>query len=177
MRKISPASLRLAFILSSAILAGACGDKLLFLGHGVDFATFAGHHKASVIAYVPATLPQSAAISDPEFHTALRKAGHKLRLVQEKDVLTEAVQSGRYDLVLVDDQDAPAVEQQVTAAAVNTIVMPVVYEGAAQSNPPGGAHLDCVRKVSGKNRDCSSAIDKALKSKLKRDEQASKARQ
>jgi hypothetical protein len=169
MRRIVPALLPAAFILLFSIFASACGDKLLVLGRGLDFDNLTARHKASILAYVPATLPPSAAVSDTQFHAALKKAGHKLRLIQDAGILAEDVRSGRYDLILVDFQDAPTVEKQVTAAAVNAVVMPVVYDGAELKTADLG-HFSCVRKSSGKNRACFSTIDKAIEAKLKRDE-------
>src|ERR1700730_5242749 len=123
-------SLIATFLACSALLASACGDKLLLLGRGVRFGNLGSSYHPLIIAYVPESLPESAAVNDPQFQAALRKAGVKLRLVQQEDVLVEAVQSGKYDIVLVDLQDAAMVDQKITAADMNTVVMPVVYKGA-----------------------------------------------
>jgi hypothetical protein len=170
MRKLLPAFLFLTTFLGlAAPFASACGDKLLVLGRGVRFGNIASSYHAAIIAYVPDSVPRSAAVNDPQFQAALQKAGHKLRLVQQADVLVEAVQSGKYDIVLVDLQDAAMVDTQVTTAAVNTIVMPVVYDGA-ELETATATQFRCVRKTSGKNGSCFSTIDKAIESKLKRDE-------
>jgi len=173
MRKLLPASIA-AFILVFATFAGACGDKLLVLGRGVNFANLAAAHKGSIIAYVPATVPRSAGVTDPQFHAALQKAGHKLHLVQDASALADSVRSGQYDVILVDLQDAARVEEQVKAAGVNTVVMPVVYEGT-ELKTAEAARFGCVRKPSGKNRACLSTLDKAIELKLKGDERQRRA--
>jgi hypothetical protein len=170
MRKLLPAVLLVATFLScTALLAGACGDKLLVLAPGVKFGNITSSYHASIIAYVPDSVPQSAAVNDPHFQVALQKAGHKLLLVHQADVLAQASKSGKYDIILVDLQDEAMVDQQVTTAAVNTVVMPVVYDGA-ELKKAVATQFRCVRKPSGKNNACFSTIDKAIESKLKRDE-------
>jgi hypothetical protein len=92
-------------------------------------------------------------------------------LVQEVAGLEEAVPSGKYEVILVDTQDAAMVESQVTIAGVNTVVMPVVYKGTELKS---AAPYICVRKP-GKNSSCFSTIEKAIESKLKRDEHQRRA--
>ena len=149
--------------------AGACGDKLLVLGRGVKFGSINSSYHASIIAYVPDSVSQSAAVNDPHFQVALQKAGHKLLLVHQADVLAETSKSGKYDIILVDLQDEAMVDKQVTTAAVNTVVMPVVFDGA-ELKTAAATQFRCIRKTSGKNNACFSTIDKAIESKLKRDE-------
>ena len=174
MRNLLPALLFFAtFLVSSGPSASACGDKILVLGRGVKFGNLSSSYHASIIAYVPASLPQSAAVNDAPFQTALRNAGVKLRLVRQVDVLDEAVQSGKYDIILVDLQDAAMVDEQVSTAGVNTVVMPVLYKGEELNSAV--AAYRCVRKEPGKNSSCFSTIEKAIESKLKRDEQRRRA--
>lgn len=169
MRKLLPEVLLVAtFLACVPPFAGACGDKLLVLGPGVKFGDIASSYHASIIAYVPDSVPQSAAVNDPHFQIALQKAGHKLLLVHQPDVLAEASKSGKYDIILVDLQDEAMVDKQVTTAAVDTVVMPVVYDGAELKNAVA-TQFRCIRKTSGKNNACFSTIDKAIESKLKRD--------
>ena len=170
MRKFLPVVLLVATFLAFATpFASACGDKLLLLGRGVKFGNINSSYRASIIAYVPDSVPQSAAVNDPHFQIALQKAGHKLLLVHQADVLAEASKSGKYDIILVDLQDEAMVDEQVTTAAVNTVVMPVAYDGADLTKA-AVTQFRCVRKTSGKNNDCFSTIDRAIESKLKRDE-------
>jgi hypothetical protein len=171
MRRVLLASISLAsLILLSATPLLACGDKILVLSRAARFGDFSARHRASILAYVPATMPASAAVNDPQFHAALKKAGHKLRLIDAPTLLAEAVRSGKYDLILTDLQDAYAVEQQAEAALVTTVVIPVVYEGA-DIDPATASHFGCVRKASNNNRTCLSTIDKAVELKLKRDKE------
>ena len=79
-----------------------------------------------------------------------------------------------YDIILVDPQDAAMVDKQVTTAAVNTVVMPVVYD-EAETKTATTDRFRCVRKATGKNGSCFSTIDTAIELKLKRDEQQRRA--
>jgi hypothetical protein len=161
------------FLVCSALLSSACGDKLLVLGPGVRIGNLGSYHPL-IIAYVPESLPQSSAINDPKFQAALRKAGVILRLVQQEDVLIEAVQSGKCDIILVDLRDADLVDEKVTKADVNTIVMPVVYKGAELKSALATPYR-CERKASDKNSSCFSTLEKAIELKHKRDEQQRRA--
>ena len=167
MRTRLPALILAATLLAfSSPFSHACGDKLLILGPGVKFGRIASSYHPSIIAYVPDSVSQSAAVNDVQFQAELRKAGVKLSLVRQPGVLAEAVQSGKYDVILVDLQDAAMVDRQVTTAAVSTVVMPVVYKGA-DLNSAAAAPYRCVRKEPGKNSSCFSTIAKAIESKLK----------
>ena len=108
MRKLLLALLYAATFLTCYLppFASACGDKLLMLGRGVKFGSISSSYHGSIIAYVPESVLQSAAINDAQFQQTVRKAGHRLRLVRQVDALAEAVQSGSYDIILVDPQDA-----------------------------------------------------------------------
>ena len=175
MRKLLRALfLTAVFLWCSALLASACGDKLLVLGPGVKFGNIGSPYHALIVAYVPESLPQSAAVNDPQFQSALRKAGVKLRLVQQENVLAEAVRPGKYDIILVDLQDKAMVDKQVITADVNTVVMPVVYKGAELKSAAVMPYL-CVRRVSDNKGNCFSAMEKAIELKLKRDGQQRRA--
>jgi hypothetical protein len=158
----------LMFLLLSAALAFSCGDKVLLFARGINFSNVATRHKGSVIVYTPSALSPAAAVSDIHFQTALKKAGYKLAKVQDTSVLADATRSNRYDVVLVDPQDVAAVNQQMSIASVNTIVIPVFDGEAERSAGPG--HSGCIRKQD-KNKSCFADIDRAIESKLKLDEQ------
>src|SRR5207302_10889337 len=129
MRKLLLALLYAATFLTCYLppFASACGDKLLMLGRGVKFGSISSSYHGSIIAYVPESVLQSAAINDAQFQQTVRKAGHRLRLVRQVDALAEAVQSGSYDIILVDPQDAALVNNHDTTAAANSDVMTVAY--------------------------------------------------
>jgi hypothetical protein len=167
-------SLIATFLACSALVASACGDKLLLLGRGLRFGNLGSSYHPLIIAYVPESLTQSAAVNDPQFQAALRKAGVILRLVQQEDVLAEAIQSGKCDIILVDLQDADVVGEKVAKADVNTVVMPVVYKGAEVKSALVTPYR-CECKASDKKSSCFSTIDKAIELKHKRDEQQRRA--
>ena len=76
MRKLLASFLLITTLLvCTAPLASACGDKVLVLGRGVKFGNIASSYHASIIAFVPDSVPQSAAVNDPRFQAALQKAG------------------------------------------------------------------------------------------------------
>ena len=176
MRRLLFAAFFVATLLSfETSFVSACGDKLLTLGRGLKFRDISSSYHGTIIAYIPESVLQSAAINDSQFQQGLRKAGHRLRLVREADVLAAAVQSGTYDIILVDLRDTTMVETQVNNFAVHTVVIPVVYDGADLRSVPDLKKYRCIRKISGKNSACLSTIDRAIEFKLKQDEQQRRA--
>jgi len=69
MRKLLLALLYAATFLTCYLppFASACGDKLLMLGRGVKFGSISSSYHGSIIAYVPESVLQSAAINDAQF--------------------------------------------------------------------------------------------------------------
>src|SRR5215467_2265544 len=93
-------SLTLSFVVAPG---NACGDKTLGLNRGVRFQrAYAASHPASILAYMRPNSGVSAAIKDLRLDSALKLAGHKVRVVVEPSAFQEALASDRYDLVVAD---------------------------------------------------------------------------
>src|SRR5215471_11359355 len=87
----------------------ACGDKLLIGGRGVRFRLIHSGEVGSILLYKNPNLPKESRILDPKLSSVLRDAGHKLTVVKEFGELTADLQSRKYDLVIADPSDTPAV--------------------------------------------------------------------
>src|SRR5437879_3424539 len=115
-----------AIVFSMANPAGACGDKLLVLGRGIRFQVLFGH-PASILGYADPGSQAMTVMHDPEFQASVRKAGHKLQLISNANQLSEALKSGRYDLLLTDMTNAARLNQEVQSLASRPVVVPIVY--------------------------------------------------
>ncbi len=98
-------SLVLAFSVPPVL---ACGDKFLVVGRGVRYReAYASSHPASILLWLPsdaATRGRVEARLDLEHH--LRLAGHKVRLVTDRQQFLRELRDGRFDLVIASWDDA-----------------------------------------------------------------------
>lgn len=166
-------SLFFGLVLVSAEPASTCGDKLLALGRAMRFQDLsAPHHPASILLYAPTGSIVSNAIRDPQFQSELRKAGHTLLLVEERDRLDEAAKSGRYDLVLASIADASSLDDQFAPLFSAPLVVPVIYQGTKAEIDGAQQRFHSLLKLADKTSKHLSAIDRAMELKAKRDRNA-----
>ena len=159
----------------------ACGEKLLVLGRGIRFQSRHTPRAASVLLYLPQTASQS--LTDPNFETALREAGHTVRVVTTNGALQTALQSGAFDVVLVNVSHAADLEWARAVTARNVAVLPAVYLLATSQQQKRQAKADRVEatkefgvvvEVPGRAGHYCAAVDKAMELKLKREQSASR---
>ena len=113
-------------LLFSLPLTNACGDKALRIGRGARFQR--STHPASILIYVPSGTPETAATQAPRLQTFLKKAGHKPRIVQGTDGLSEALGSGQYDLVLTPLAEVASLQNQIDASPSKPLVVPIAMK-------------------------------------------------
>jgi len=128
-----------AVLVQSANAVQACGDKFLMVGRGVSFhRAYAAVYPASIVVY--AQPKQSAkGIRDPHFQDDLKRAGHRVLLVENDAALARALESTRVDLVLTDAVDADRVSILAKASQWAPAVLPVTYEPAKEAAKKGDA--------------------------------------
>jgi len=165
-RALLTVSLTSAVLFSMASPAGACGDKLLVLGRGVRLQAFFGH-PASILGYADQGSQAMTLLRDPEFQASVRKAGHKLQLISNVNQLSEALKSGRFDLVLTDMTNAARLNQEVQTLARRPVVVPIVYGATKDETKAAQKQYHCVLKAPDKNSGYLSAIDHALEVEMK----------
>ena len=73
---------------------------------------------AAILAYVRQNSAVPGVVRELEQQSALRRAGHKVVVVDDLAKFEEALRTGTYDLVLADASDADTIEQQVRAAPI-----------------------------------------------------------
>jgi hypothetical protein len=161
-------TLLFAALLLGGVLGRTCGDKLLVLGHGVRFTFNTASQPASILLYSPPGSPASATFGDPKFQSALRDAGHKLQVVENREELDRALKTGQYDIVLADVNDASALEEPAQAAPSKPVILPVVFNGTKAQAAAAEKRYGCVLKAPGRTGRYLGMIDKALELKAKR---------
>src|SRR5512133_1609603 len=104
-----------------------CGDKVLALGRAVKLRHVSSR-SASILLYLRAGTPAAAAVSDLPFQSALKKSSQVVKIVNSASELEEALNRGKYDLIVTDPQDARVVEQQLQMTWSHTVVIPLLYQ-------------------------------------------------
>src|SRR5262249_58034570 len=114
--------------------AAACGDKFVILGRGMKTEMGRARHPAAILLFNNPSSRLAEAEREYRLATALKAAGHKALVLQDRIQVGEALLSRGYDVVLADFTDTPALEQTVRKSAPDTVVIPVLYK-------PTGAEL------------------------------------
>jgi hypothetical protein len=154
-------------IVAAATQSPACGDKVLALGRAIKLA-YVSTHSASILLYLRS--PSAPVISDASLQSALKKSSQVLRIVNDADELKQALNRGKYDLIITDPQDAPGIEQQLQAISSHTVVVPMLYQSTKAEASALIKRYHVVLKAPSKTDNYLLAIDEAMEMKAKRDE-------
>ncbi|PYV95125.1 MAG: hypothetical protein DMG89_22720 [Acidobacteria bacterium] len=158
------------FLLLSVTQLMGCGDKVLALGRAVRLR-YASNHSASILLYLrPGSSTAAAMSSDVSLQSALKKSSQVLRIVNDSSQLDEALNRGKFDLLVADAADAAAIEQQLQAMAAHTVVVPVTSQLNKVEASAMAKHFHVVLKTPSKMDTYFMALDEAMEMKAKRDE-------
>jgi hypothetical protein len=154
-----------AWIGTSAL--NACGDKFLLIGRGAGFQKrYAAVHPASILMLVPAKSDKALAIGDPEIPKSLRKAGHKVEILNDQARLTGQLNAARYDIVLADFSDAVALESEVRASNAKPALVPMMYQPSKAEMAAAEKQFICLLKAPEKITYFLNVIDDLMKTRL-----------
>lgn len=166
----------LLFVLAAVVLflsgspLKACGDRLLVLGRGVRFQIDAAEYPASILHFMNPARPESG-LGDSKLNSILGQAGHRLHSVTSAKEFSEALQTGRYDIVLIDVADAPGLEEMVHASASKPLVLPFLYTKEKAATSAAMQRYGLALKAPGKVGYLLATIDRAMELKQKRSRQ------
>jgi len=158
-----------ALVLLAAVPASGCGDKVLALGRALRLR-YVAKHSASILLYLPPGTAASAATSETSLQTALTTSSKVLRVVKDGPQLSQALQAGKYDLLVTDPGDAPDIEQQLQSMSLHTVVVPLLYKGSKAQVKELAKHYHVILKAPSKTDSYFLALDEAMEIKAKRDE-------
>src|SRR5262249_25573881 len=119
----------LCFLTVTAV-AWACGDKLVLM-MGARSSLIKPGHAAMILAY-PGQTASAALVRDLQFQAALKKAGHRIQVVEDTAGLDTALMRGKYDLVMTDITNANEVSQRVLSATPKPVLLPVAFRAAKE---------------------------------------------
>jgi len=145
--------------------ANSCGDKFLVIGRGVRYErAYAAIHPGSILFY---TSHNNADIKvDTDLQNVLVKAGHKVQTVNDTANLDSTLKTGKFDLVLINLNDAANLEQQIVGSPSNPAVLPIIYDRTGKEVATAGKDYQCILKAAGKNTQILQVVDEAMGEKL-----------
>jgi ABC-type amino acid transport substrate-binding protein len=100
--------------------ARACGEGQFNMGQGLRYQGYLAPHPATVLVYDDGAGDRRA------LYAGLQKAGHKVTVVGSADAMSQALQAGRYDVVIADFDDAAALQTRASGTSPKPGVLPVV---------------------------------------------------
>jgi hypothetical protein len=167
MQRFIAASLVVSALVLTSITGFACGDKLVLTAFG-RLRQMRAAHAASILAYTPKDSPLTEVVRDLQSQTALKQAGHQLHVVQDSLQLTSALQTGKYDLLLVDASDAQNLEERTEASPSNPMLLPVLFKGNKAEAKLVEKRFHSVLRAPMSAGNYLAAFDDAMALKLKR---------
>ena len=158
-------SLILTGLFLVAAVACACGDKLMLL-MGARSSRMKPVHPALILAY-PGQTASAPLIRDLRLHPALKKAGHRIQVVEDPAGLDNALKSQKYDLVMTDLAHANELSQRLLSAPSKPVILPVAFQASKEEQSAAQKKYHCLLKAPGNPENYLGAIDQAMDWKLK----------
>jgi hypothetical protein len=167
MRALSPAlCVAACLMLLASPEAEACGDKFVRVGRGGRFQRgYVAVHPASVLVYVNKASAGAAAMR--KLPSALKAAGHKTTAVETPAAFSEALQVGKYDVVLVENADLASLEAGLAKAVPRPEVMPVLHKPTPAEAAAVAKEHGCVVEDAENKYDVLVDIDNLLEQRAK----------
>jgi hypothetical protein len=140
----------------------ACGDKFLVSGRGTRYQRPKNARAASVLIYANPASGLPAALKDARVESVLKREGHRSTFAETIEQLTALLAGGRYDVVLVANSVAAAVEQAIGATPEAPVVVSLCVTAAGRQEPGTDKETKCALKAPPKERHLLEAIDRAV---------------
>jgi hypothetical protein len=145
--------------------AAGCGDKFVLVGRWARVAR--SQFPSSILIFMNPT--SRVPDAEKEFHVeaTLRAAGHKPAVAETQAKVQKALASGKYDLVLADVADAPALRKEAAAVPSKPLVLTLLYKPTAEELAAAEKEANCMVRASNKSRDLLAAVDETMKGRRK----------
>ena len=145
----------------------ACGDKLLFMGNGINLALIIkSAHPATVLIYMNPGSQLPAADKEVQLQDVLKRAGHKARPIASRAEFLQTLTTGGYDVVVTDIADARTLKSDVETASGKPALVPVLYKASKDQVAVAQKQFGCPVKAD-RNNSILKTIDEVMKNKQK----------
>lgn len=148
-------------------VAQACGDKFLMVGRGVKFQrAYASVYPGKLIIYAQPSTDPKASIRDPQFHKALRQAGHAVSVIEDWTLLEQALRTISADVILVDVAEAERLQGALSSSTTHPDALYVAFPSIARA--PATKQFICKVKSSDRPMRYLDAIEDLMKARAHR---------
>lgn len=164
-RVLTVAAVVVGALVLGETVALACGDKFVLLGRGARVAR--SKYPSTILIYMNPSSRVPAA--DKEFHVeaVLKAAGHKAQVAESESELEKALASGKYDMVLADYNDVPALRKDAAAVSSKPVVLPLLYKPTPSELSAAEKEAQCLVRPSKASRDLLVVVDQTLAERRK----------
>jgi hypothetical protein len=142
-------------------VASGCGDKFVLIGRGLRVAR--SQFPSSILIFLNPNSRVPAAEKEFRLEATLRAAGHKPVVAESEAEVHKALSSGKFDLVLADVTDAPALRKEASAASSKPVVLPILYKPTAAELSAAEKAANGMVRPSNKSRDLLLVVDETMK--------------
>lgn len=141
----------------------ACGDKFLRVGRSRRNRNYAAVHAVSILLYTPGATEKGL----KEFEAFLKNAGHTTVAIRDRALLSKALTGARYDLIITDYAQVPALRQQFDKAA-EPAVLPILHKPTKLDEKQAVDEYHCIIKPEDMTKfDALAEIDHLMDFRLK----------
>ena len=154
----------LGFLFVGAV-AWACGDKLMLI-MGARGALIRPGHAAVILAY-PGQSASAGVIRSLPLQPVMKKAGHKIQVLEDAAGLESALKAGKYDVVVADMANAGEISQHLSSAPTKPVLLPVAFKASKEEQSAAQKKYHCLLKAPSDVENYLAAIDQAMDWKLK----------
>jgi ABC-type amino acid transport substrate-binding protein len=123
-------------------------------------------HAALILAY-PGQSASAGVIRSLQLQPAVKKAGHKIQVVEDSTGLDTALKAGKYDVVMADVASAGEISQHISSAPSKPVLLPVAFKASKEEQSAAQKKYHCLLKAPGDTENYLAAIDQAMDWKLK----------
>ena len=142
----------------------ACGDKFLRVGRSQRNRNYAAVHAVSILLYTP----DATAKGLKEFEAFLKNAGHTTVAIRDRALLSNALTAARYDLIITDYANIPALRQQFERGPGEPAVLPILHKPTKLQEKQAVDEYHCIIKPEDMTKfDALAEIDHLMDFRLK----------
>ncbi|HEU4890887.1 MAG TPA: hypothetical protein VFT47_05020 [Vicinamibacterales bacterium] len=140
----------------------ACGDKYLSLGLGTHYRRSTAERRAAgVLVYANSGSELARLMTSLSVEAALNKVGYRPAIAASPSELDTALRIRKWDVIVVDGRDTPAVVQRLQKAAAPHVV-PVLTKPTKEELKQAEKTYDTVLNTPTKNRAFVDIVDDAM---------------
>lgn len=152
-------------LLFSAAVAQACGDKFVVFGRGERISR--SRFPTTILIYMSPGSRIEAVEKEYHMEAILKAAGHRTLVVESQSDIQKELATGRYELVLADFADTPALRREAAMVPSKPEVVWLLFKPTEAERAAAEKETNCMVNASRKSRGLLSVIDDTTQNRRK----------